>query len=177
VRTLFSYLLLQTSRLFLSIPADILSIWPIEVAEQMEATGIQATIDGFDISSNQFPLSKLLPTNIHLYEQDAFGTFPPDYVSRFDLVNIRGFVSFTRLLEAEKLLHNVSQILSKYSITEFLIFILTSRKEPGGYLQWIDLNPLETRVVRSDDVTATPRLDQLLEGMRRPVKDADPVFT
>jgi hypothetical protein len=79
----------------------------------MKAMGIKSTIEGFDVSPDQYPASKILPSNVHLHVQDAFGTFPPKFVERFDLVNIRGFVSFTRLPEAEKLLHNVSQILSK----------------------------------------------------------------
>ncbi|KAI8942785.1 hypothetical protein NX059_000828 [Plenodomus lindquistii] len=137
------------------------AIWPIEVAEQMKATDIKGTIDGFDVSSEQYPPTNLLPANVNLHVQDAFGTFPSKYISHFDLVNIRGFVSFTRLPAAEKLLRNVSQIL-----------------KPGGYLQWIDLDPHETRVVRPrTDVSASPTLEELLKVIRRPVKDEDPVFT
>ncbi|KAF2202262.1 hypothetical protein GQ43DRAFT_480033 [Delitschia confertaspora ATCC 74209] len=136
------------------------AIWPIEVAEELKATGLEASVKGFDISSAQYPAPNLLPPNIHLDIQDAFDTFEPKYHSYFDLVQVRGFVSFTRSAAAEKLLHNVFQIL-----------------KPGGYLQWIDVDPHKSHIVSSDFAQASPVLERVLQRSRRPIEGDDPVFT
>ncbi|PSN59694.1 hypothetical protein BS50DRAFT_579721 [Corynespora cassiicola Philippines] len=135
------------------------AIWPIEVAEHLRLIGIDVSVDGFDISSGSFPARNLLPSNVDLHVQDAFDTFNPKYHSFFDLVQIRGFVSFTRSAVVEKLLHNVYQIL----------------KGPGGYLQWIDIDPHRSSIV--PHAASSPMLEQVLQRSRRPIEGEDPVFT
>jgi len=92
------------------------SIWPIEVIEELTASGSDASVKGFDISTASFPDPALLPSTVQLHVQDAFAPFELQYDSCFDLVQIRGFVSFTRSAGANKLLQNVFQILSKLQI-------------------------------------------------------------
>ncbi|KAK4211320.1 S-adenosyl-L-methionine-dependent methyltransferase [Rhypophila decipiens] len=107
-------------------------IWPVEVLTRLKWSkdGVQgAQLHGFDVSKDQFPHESLLPKQVSLHQQDAFGAYPDKFVGKFDLVHVRAFVS----------------IINPDNIKPFLRGI-TSLLKPGGFLQWVDLNPINTEI-------------------------------
>ncbi|KAF2641482.1 S-adenosyl-L-methionine-dependent methyltransferase [Massarina eburnea CBS 473.64] len=121
------------------------AIWSIEVARQRPS----AQITGFDISGDQFPRPEWLPPNLRLETHDAFATFPERHHGRYDVVNVRFFVT---LLASDEMVRTVVR-----NLTQLL--------RPGGYLQWQDANPETARAIASDNSkpkSATEKLAMLM---------------
>ena len=91
-------------------------IWAVDVARQLPR---DASIDGYDISSEQFPPSSFLPPNVKLHgDFDIFEAPPPELCGIYDVVHVRLVV-----LVVEK---DPSPVIRQ----------LTCLLKPGGYLQW-----------------------------------------
>ncbi|KAL4810283.1 hypothetical protein BDV18DRAFT_150554 [Aspergillus unguis] len=101
---------------------------------------------GFDISDAQFLTSP--PAGIELSVQDILKPFPAEHHNRYDLVNVRMLVAALKEPEYEKAVKNLMTILSKPGVIQ-----------PGGYLQWVDLDSLE--LPNSED-TEHPRTAELV---------------
>lgn len=56
-----------------------------------------------------------MPDNVHLHEQDVFGSWPEEWHAKFDVVNIRLMITLLQQAEAfEKLMAGLSKILSEF---------------------------------------------------------------
>jgi len=106
-------------------------------------------LDGFDITSSNFPAPGWLPSNLNFHVWDAFSEIPSEYVGVFDIVHIRAIYSCIKDNNIGPLLTNLLQLL-----------------KPGGYLQWDE----------SDASTLTcqvPSPDLKAEGTQTIVKIQD----
>ncbi|GAB7349491.1 hypothetical protein MBLNU459_g0202t1 [Dothideomycetes sp. NU459] len=95
------------------------AIWLLEVAETLPSPTTR--LSGFDISSQQYPPSTFLPSNVELGTFDMMDPAgPPAHLQgKFDIVHVRLLACIIRD-------NNVAPALSA------LIKLL----KPGGYLQW-----------------------------------------
>lgn len=91
-------------------------IWLIELAEKLPST---AQLDGFDISTAQFPAREWLPKNVNLTKLNALAPIPEHLIGKYDIVHIGLFVSIVQDDDPLPLLDNLLLML-----------------KPGGYLQW-----------------------------------------
>ncbi|KAI0141908.1 hypothetical protein GGR57DRAFT_395921 [Xylariaceae sp. FL1272] len=78
-----------------------------------------AVLEGYDISSAQFPPKDVLPANITLGERDVKKPFPEDMQGQYDVVHLRMLVAAMDPDDWEGAVNNVIQLI-----------------KPGGYLQW-----------------------------------------
>ena len=62
--------------------------WLIDVSHELPS----ATVEGFDISKEQFPSSTWLPAQISMNELDIFQPIPSHLEAKFDVVNVRFFI-------------------------------------------------------------------------------------
>lgn len=69
-------------------------------------------IDGFDISGDQYPSAAWVSGNISLYEHDAFRPFPSEYHGKYDLVNLRFFMTLLNGQNLNQVLQNIMALLS-----------------------------------------------------------------
>ena len=96
-------------------------------------------LQGFDVSSLQYPVEECLPANLSLDVLDAFDEIPPNLIGAFDIVHIRAFAAVIKGGDADPLTRNVLKLLS--TIVCFHISLDHQANsypgiEPGGYLQW-----------------------------------------
>lgn len=81
----------------------------------------KAKLDGFDISTSQFPNANDLPNNITLRTHDIKVPFPQEYHSRYDVIYIRLVCAALGGDEWTLVARNLMQLL-----------------KPGGVLQWVE---------------------------------------
>ncbi|MCJ1377483.1 hypothetical protein MMC17_000578 [Xylographa soralifera] len=102
--------------------------WLFEVAGEFPSNTI---LDGFDISTAQFPDENDLPANISLKILDiGGGDLPDSVVGKYDLVHIRLFAFAILNNDPTPILRNLVRML-----------------KPGGWLQWseADSMPMKSR--------------------------------
>lgn len=85
------------------------SIWLIELAEKLPPT---AQLDGFDISTAQFPAPEWLPKNVNLTKLDAFAPIPEYLIVKYDIVHVGLFVTVVEEDDPLPLLDNLLCMLS-----------------------------------------------------------------
>ena len=85
-------------------------IWCIDVSDEVDQS---VTIDGFDISSEQFPHASFLPSNVHLYTQDIHVPFPEELRGKYDLVVLRFLVTVVDSHSLGPLVENIASLLSE----------------------------------------------------------------
>ncbi|KAK5171862.1 uncharacterized protein LTR77_003498 [Saxophila tyrrhenica] len=83
-------------------------------------------LDGFDITSSNFPHAAWLPSNLKLHTWNAFSDLPSEYVEAFDIVHIRALNSTIVNNKVDPMLVNALKML-----------------KPGGYLQWDENDALK----------------------------------
>ncbi|KAI1408555.1 hypothetical protein F5Y13DRAFT_204715 [Hypoxylon sp. FL1857] len=109
------------------------AIWLCDLESELLRLGVSYQLDGYDISSVNFPAAAFLPPSITLKKLDVIGQPPPeDAIGTYDVVHVRAFAS--------SILHsNVAPLLS----TALALL------KPGGWLQWeesrVDLFTVESR--------------------------------
>ena len=70
-----------------------------------------ATIDGFDISDEQFsPLYSI--SNVRLFTHDCFEPFPTEFIGQYDIVHVRFWLCLVNNPDAPVLLKNLMSLLS-----------------------------------------------------------------
>lgn len=77
-------------------------------------------LDGFDISSKQFPAIDFLPGNITLKTMDVFGEIPDEMVGKYDVVHVRAFAIVVKGGDPGPLLDNLTKMLSMLILPEHL---------------------------------------------------------
>lgn len=93
-----------------------------------------AQLDGFDISTSQFPHANWLPRNVTLHQLDALARLPDDLRGRYDVVHIGLAALAVPDGDPSALLDNALAMC-----------------KPGGYIQWN-----EADVARLPRVAAAP---------------------
>lgn len=85
--------------------------WLLELA-QSAPPGWE--LQGFDVSTAQFPAKEYLPQNIQFRVLDAFGEVPEELLCRFDIVHIRAFAVVVKQGTLDALLVHLVRLLSMY---------------------------------------------------------------
>ncbi len=88
---------------------SIYSCWLLEVAQEFPQS---FQLDGFDISSSQFPAVEFLPGNITLKTMDVFGEIPDELVGKYDMIHVRAFAIVIKGGDPGPLLDNLIKMLS-----------------------------------------------------------------
>ncbi|KAK0635959.1 hypothetical protein B0T17DRAFT_650863 [Bombardia bombarda] len=107
-------------------------IWLLDVASQLDPS---AELYGLDCDISQVAPKEWLPENLTLREWSVFDDVPEDLAGKFDIMNIRLFI----LVISD----------DPRPVIQRLLKLL----KPGGYLQWGEIDPLNTSIV-----TASPDL-------------------
>lgn len=76
-------------------------------------------IDGFDISGDQYPSATWVSPNITIHEHDAFQPLLSEYHGKYDIVNLRFFITLLNGQILNQLLQNIMALLSM-CISRFL---------------------------------------------------------
>ncbi|KAL2046662.1 hypothetical protein ABVK25_011634 [Lepraria finkii] len=128
-------------------------IWPLELSRELPGT---ARIDGFDISPAQYPHRNWLPANVILYVHNAFAPFPQEYAGVYDVVHVRFFVT----------------LINEENVAGFIQNLMALLK-PGGYLQWVDLDPHSCCAVTAVPESPKNATEKLVALMQKPHPDAN----
>ncbi|MCJ1270762.1 hypothetical protein MMC22_010659 [Lobaria immixta] len=121
-------------------------IWVIDVNRQLST----ASIDGFDISADQFPPKEWLPSNVSLGTFDALLPIPDELIEKYDIIHVRIFVAVVKNEDPTPILKN-----------------LISMLKPGGYVQWTEFNPHSERVTSARPELKKTALEQV-QGIINP---------
>eukprot|EP00136_Aspergillus_niger_P009767 XP_001401990.2 methyltransferase [Aspergillus niger CBS 513.88] len=123
-------------------------IWLLDLHRQYP----NATLHGFDISSEQYPAPGFLPSNISLRHLNILEEIPEEYVEKYDVVH-------ARLL--------VQVVLQAGGDPRPVIKNLMKLVKPGGYIQWEEPNDDAGNrpLVKSDPETTVSESSE--ELMRR----------
>lgn len=81
----------------------------MDVSRQLSS----ARLDGFDISSDQFPRNDSLPANVSLQTLDVFAPIPEELIGKYDLVNVQLFLAIVRNDDPRPILKNLISMLSR----------------------------------------------------------------
>ncbi|KAF9888042.1 hypothetical protein FE257_009306 [Aspergillus nanangensis] len=91
-------------------------IWLCEAAKELPST---TQLDGFDISSEQFPNERQCPPNLTFDLMDSYLDPPLSLVGQYDVVHLRMWASNMKNGDSGPILRHAMQLL-----------------KPGGFLQW-----------------------------------------
>lgn len=116
------------------------SIWLKDVSKVLDPESQSPVYyHGFDISSQQFPKEE---ENIQFSIHDITKPFPAEHLGRYDLVHVRLLIAAIDESDYKLAIAHISAILSMSHpsnlgplATLFLIY-----PEPGGYLQWEEID-------------------------------------
>jgi len=108
-----------------------------------------ATLDAFDVTTNLFPHSDWLPSNVKFHRLDVFEPVPSEFVGKYDLVHIRFFSPVLRDQGPEGVIKNVMQLL-----------------KPGGFLQW------DERALTLDIAMTRAGVTKAMEDLRETMLEA-----
>ncbi len=90
-------------------------IWLLDLARDLPAS---TQLDGFDISTAQYPAKEHLPPNVRLRILDILADDPPkDLQNQYDIVHIRLFVGVICHGDPMPLLFNLVKLLREVSLT------------------------------------------------------------
>ncbi|OCK76944.1 S-adenosyl-L-methionine-dependent methyltransferase [Lepidopterella palustris CBS 459.81] len=95
-------------------------MWLLDLSSEVPES---VTLEGFDISDDQFPHMSYLPKNIKLKTLDATGPVPEELVGRYDVVHVALLTLVVKDGEPGVWIRNLMSML-----------------EQGGYLQWQEGN-------------------------------------
>ncbi|KAL9093259.1 MAG: hypothetical protein Q9165_004000 [Trypethelium subeluteriae] len=144
-------------------------IWLLELAEELPTT---STLEGFDISGQQYPPPEWWASNMKLMEHDAFKPFPQQYIGAYDVVNARFLLTLIRSPEAVPFLENLVTLLSMIACSLNLVCVYSSLRnallpEPGGYIQWIEPQFYSAQTKASNPEASSGGVVRHLEALMR----------
>jgi hypothetical protein len=125
-------------------------VWLTDLVDEFSAT---VQLDGLDISFDAAPPGDWLPHNMSLHRWDIKAEVPEHLVGVYDVVHVRHFAFVLQEHDLNGVLDNLLTLLS--SSTSFYILYTANSwfTEPGGYLQWTDIDVSSLRVEKiSPDV-------------------------
>lgn len=122
------------------------------------------------MSTEQYPPKEWLPGNISLKSLDIHKPIPDELRGVYDLVHVRLLVAVLRDGDLIPVVENLFAMLSLYCVLCCLLTwvcedTLTS-VEPGGYLQWSEINPSTFGIQSIHPDTRTDELRYLVESFR-----------
>ncbi|MCJ1470889.1 hypothetical protein MMC07_009537 [Pseudocyphellaria aurata] len=82
-------------------------IWLIDVSRKLSA----ACLDGFDISTKQYPPQKWLPANVSLKSLDIYSSVPEELIEKYDIIHVRLFLCVINDGDPRTLLKNILKML------------------------------------------------------------------
>ncbi|KAL8766226.1 MAG: hypothetical protein Q9194_006328 [Teloschistes cf. exilis] len=97
------------------------SVWLLDLAGNCPSSW---SLNGFDVSTAQFPHAAYLPSNVSLKRFDAFEPVIPELAEAFDVIHLRALCVVVKGGNPSVLIENVAKML-----------------KPGGYVQWDDFDP------------------------------------
>ncbi|TGO77954.1 hypothetical protein BELL_0084g00080 [Botrytis elliptica] len=123
-------------------------IWLIDLAKELARSKTNAQLDGFDISTNQYPHSALLPPNVKLDIMDIFKPVPERLRGQYDVVHISLLCVVIPGGDPRYVLDHVLTLL-----------------RPGGYIQWkeVDFSMMACKAATPD--SSTSNLEELTRWM------------
>lgn len=116
-------------------------IWLIDVSRDYR----KAYLDGFDISLEQVPQKEWFPPNMTLSTWNVYDEIPKDTVEKYDLIHLRLLGLAVRNGETGIVFENVFKMLN-----------------PGGYVQWDELNEAHASVKTINPSIKAPALEELI---------------
>ena len=123
---------------------------------------------GLDISDANFPFRDHLPKNVLLRTLDIFDPVPDDLVGKFDIVHVRAFGAIVGREGPSPVVQNILGFLSKCPRSDadyeyWLQALIHSTTEPGGFLQWDDIECGTFAAHAPSDKVSTTQTDSLLQ--------------
>lgn len=122
------------------------SQWLIDVSPDLPA----GQLDGFDVSEEQYPCKAWLPSHVSLSHLDITKQIPPHLEGVYDLVHVQLFLCVVQKDGPAAILKEMYKLLSVCSLPSGGTKLTISHPEPGGYLQWVEYNPISFKVVSPD---------------------------
>lgn len=119
------------------------SQWLIDLSLQLPS----AQLDGFDISEDQFPSKAWLPSQISLSQLDITKDVPSDLQGKYDLVHVQLFLCVVQKDGPSAIIDQLCKLLSTLIVGRWLVYADLADSEPGGYLQWVEYDPISFKVV------------------------------
>ncbi|RAO72382.1 uncharacterized protein BHQ10_008394 [Talaromyces amestolkiae] len=110
------------------------AIWPMQLAQKLP----HWQIDGFDISGDQYPSATWVSPNITIHEHDAFQPLLSEYHGKYDIVNLRFFITLLNGQILNQLLQNIMALL-----------------KPGGLFQWLDIDAPSVKPIGLEPASMT----------------------
>ena len=151
--------------------------WLIDVARELPS----AQLDGFDISTDQYPSSAWLPSNILLRQLDIMESIPGNMEGKYDIVHVQLFLCVIQkdpIAVLKELLKMLSKPMSEvlHSSTKWPAALPNHlylanhvlMAEPGGYLQWVEYDPTTFEVVSPIPSLAQGANEQHVQIIRGP---------
>lgn len=89
--------------------------WLVDLATELPET---AVLDGFDLSTQQFPHQAWLAKNINLAQLDILGVLPAELIGAYDIVHVGLVVTIARG-NPTHILKQLLSMLSKWGSTSF----------------------------------------------------------
>ena len=117
-----------------------------------------------------------MPSNISLRELDILAPVPVDLLEKYDVINIRFLLVVVRDDDPGPILQNIIKMLSEQTASLFVerscyyIVLIASFVEPGGYIQWSELDVKAMNVASTATGTHHPAMEQLLGGIQQRVQ-------
>lgn len=127
-----------------------------------------------------------MPGNLHFHTHDAFSPFPPEHQGKYDVVALRFFLTLTNTEKVALLMENFKALLSMRPVCTALKardcgldsstlkdWPICIRKEPGGYLQWLEPDMLTAKAIAANPETSKSACERMASLMRKPTPDAE----
>lgn len=121
------------------------SQWLIDVSSDLPS----AQLDGFDVSEEQYPCKAWLPSHISLSHLDITKEIPSRLEGVYDLVHVQLFLCVVQKDGPTAILKEMYKLLSASSLPSGGTTLI-AHPEPGGYLQWVEYDPISFKVVSPD---------------------------
>lgn len=84
-------------------------IWLIDISRQLTS----ARLDGFDVSIDQYPAKEWLRPNTSLQELNIHKPIPEDFKDKYDIVNVRLFLTVVKNDDPSPIIRNLMDMLSQ----------------------------------------------------------------
>jgi hypothetical protein len=102
-----------------------------------------------------------MPPNVRFRAWNAFEDLPEELIGHYDIVHIRLFMINIKNNDSSRIIRNLHKMLSQCDFGESVLRLIRGT-EPGGWLQWEEVNNTDNHIVKVSDTLSTPAMDGLL---------------
>ncbi|GKZ45825.1 hypothetical protein AbraIFM66951_008519 [Aspergillus brasiliensis] len=150
-------------------------VWITDLARRLPAS---VQLDALDISFDSAPPAEWLPSNVKTFKWDVKQDVPEELVGVYDVVHIRLFIFVLLDAEVQPVLERILKLLSELiplasplnpslplSILASVYFIYQAKlppSEPGGYIQWTEVDMGSTRTESTHPANSTEALTKMI---------------